>query len=206
MKKHKFAECFKTAVLAMNKEAVLRAYKGETSWHKFMGKPLREAYNKKMGLRFVPGPESYRPESDKIDHAFCSGRACAFAFTDKTRWYPERLELLAEVENGPWPEKEIWKLAHWRSPVKSLFIDETLARKREGRKCLKSKLRAFSEFLEKVNKHHAEESSTRYFIFVTDRPQPMGDLRWHVYVLKPDGSRKPVDCFSLTGSAKTAFV
>ena len=208
-----FLESFKSVVQSKSGESLRRAYSGNKTWTNRMKSLLRETCDTMNESAHLARHWDYYAENYTIDHTFSSGRGCSFgAFKDKTRWYPSCVELLVEVENGNWPEEEIWKLAHWRAPVKALFFcdyKEVARNTNKRRDWLKTKLDSFSEFLRDVNQHHEEDESTRYYIFVTDVPsRPKKDLRWHVYVMKPDGilENRARACFSLSGKAKKAFV
>jgi hypothetical protein len=91
------------------------------------------------------------------------------------------IHALIEHERNYDPEVEMWKLIHWRSPLKVLmFYDWAESEKvtTDRQQWVSSKLTRFGEMLSTVNTFHPEAISTQYLYLVGSRPGEGTHVEW----------------------------
>jgi len=89
--------------------------------------------------------------------------------------YPSELNVALEHENGGNPEKELWKLAYWRTPLKVLiFYDYNEYQKEDSkpkRDWLGNKLQLMEEVLDTINRFWTENDLTEYLLLIGNSKQ-----------------------------------
>lgn len=97
--------------------------------------------------------------------------------------YASKVHTLIEHERGEFVEEEMWKIVHWRSPLKVLIMYDYSDREKTTvlrREWLALKLRKLREMLAKVSEFHSESSETEY-VFIVGRQVDLSskiDWRW----------------------------
>lgn len=92
-----------------------------------------------------------------------------FVESSDTESFPERLLCIIEHENGPAWHEEIWKLAHWRCPLKVLIgYDYNDDRKSSPKRVdwLTTAIAAQRKFLSAVDELQGVEQGTDYLLIV----------------------------------------
>lgn len=131
-------------------------------------------------LRRIELPDArleYRTEFYTVDALFVGGDDL---FREGLS-YPSCIHALIEHEFGNNIEEEMWKLIHWRAPLKVLIFydwagdEKTTASRRTW---LGDKLSALAGMVKTVNKFHCEESSTTYLFLIGTRDTWNGNVTW----------------------------
>jgi hypothetical protein len=96
-------------------------------------------------------------------------------------WYPSKIHVLIEHENREYPEEEMWKLVHFRAPLKVLIFydwNENEKTTQNRRQWLVNKLQSLQNILQKVNTFFAENPQTEYLFLIGNSEMAGGEIRW----------------------------
>ncbi len=159
------------AVLSRDWDIVWGAYKETRTWTEFM-MPYGAFFDrtcKRLSL-------TYYKELYSIDAAFVGGEDL---FRSDLA-YPSQVHVLLEHENGPNVEEEMWKLLHWRCPLKVLvFYDypekSTSAPSLSGWGA--QKLKALEEMRQKVVDFLPEHEAVTY-LYIIGQTTSNESIRW----------------------------
>lgn len=105
--------------------------------------------------------------------------------------FPTELNVAIEHENGSDPEKELWKLAYWRTPLKVLiFYDyhEHQKKSKSKRDWLSEKLRLMGEILDNVQRFWKENELTEYLLLIGNNIEPNTPPVWRMTIRTPNKS------------------
>lgn len=108
--------------------------------------------------------------------------------------YPSEIHTVIEHENASDVETEMWKLLHWRCPLKVLiFYDFNEANKaiRSRSVWLQEKLDALRKMYQAVDVFFPDAEGTEYLIIVGNRDEA-GQIRWR-QALAPDFDLKSIN-------------
>jgi hypothetical protein len=95
--------------------------------------------------------------------------------------YPSSIYALVEHELDENIEEEIWKLAHWRCPLKVLiFYDWAESDKSTDSrlKFLTNKVNKAFSMIEEISKHWSENPDTRYLFIIGTREECSSPIVW----------------------------
>ena len=109
--------------------------------------------------------------------------------------YPSAVYALIEHELDENIEEEVWKLAHWRCPLKVLFFyDWAENDKRTDAKASFStkKLKKAFSMINEISKHWAEDSDTQYLFIIGTRAECNSPIVWK-YCNDKDRNIKTLD-------------
>ena len=166
-----------TVQIEKDKAGVLEQYSRESTLTSFMLSSDGFLSKAMQRLKHLEPSLKYIGEFDKIDAVYVGGED----LFRSDLYYPSQLHVLIEHENGEWVEEEMWKLVHWRSPLKVLIFydwneDEKTTDKR--RKWLEEKLEKLQEMSQKVDKFFTENDETEYLYIIGNREESDGDVQW----------------------------
>lgn len=119
----------------------------------------------------------YRTEWYKVDALYIGGED----LYKNNLSYPSRVEALIEHELGDKLEEEMWKLIHWRSPLKVIIFydwseDEKSTTLRKT--WCDNTLGTLHRMLKKVNDFHLENLNTQYLFLIAGRYESKGPFFW----------------------------
>jgi len=160
-----------------DKAGVLEQYRGVKTWTDFM--LSSDGFLSKVMKRLMHLEPSlkYAREYYTID-ALCVG---GDALHGSDLYYPSQLHVLIEHEHGEWVEEEMWKLVHWRSPLKVLIFydwNEDEKTTKERRNWLGRKLKKLQSMSKKVDEFFTENAKTEYLFIIGNREGSDGDVQW----------------------------
>jgi hypothetical protein len=95
--------------------------------------------------------------------------------------YPSSVYAIAEHELGENIEEEIWKLAHWRCPLKILFLYDWAENDKSTDSrihFLKKKLNKAFAMIEEISEYWAENSDARYLFMIGTRVNWNSPILW----------------------------
>ena len=161
----KFRTVFSSEWLQMldeDEEEMLVSFKKDSTWTpKILGdngllKKMSNVFDREYKHRF--GREWYT-----LDAVFVSGKD----LFRSGRNYPSEVLTIIEHENGPNVEEEMWKLIHWRSPLKVLIFYGYPESSNDSRKdWANNKAQDLWKMLDTVNEFHEESRRTEYLFLV----------------------------------------
>lgn len=106
--------------------------------------------------------------------------------------YPSQIHCLIEHEHGNKVEEEMWKLIHWRAPLKVLIFydwnqwEKTSESRREW---LSMKLAKLWSMVRDVDAHFPENCTTEYLLLVGNRQQSNQPPIWSFSVSETTGTQ-----------------
>lgn len=122
-------------------------------------------------------PMYYRKEWYTVDALYVGGNDL---FQSELS-YPSSVKVLIEHELGDNVEEEMWKLLHWRAPLKVIiFYDWSEQEKTTEARRLwaNNKVEKLQEMLQTVNEVFAENSATEYLFMIAGRTEANGPITW----------------------------
>lgn len=161
--------------LNARKEELEEAFLGDDSWTPMMlsENGIIEQVSESLNPRV---PNQVRREWSKVD-AMLIGSGSLEASPN----FPHELFAIIEHENGPNVEEEMWKLLHWRCPLKVLiFYDWPQESKTTNARetWLDQKLTRLSKMYWSANDFNLESASTNY-IFLIGRRTADSFCEWY---------------------------
>lgn len=119
----------------------------------------------------------YHTEWYSIDALYVGGKG----LYGKGLSYPSEIHVLIEHEFDEDVETELWKLAHWRSPLKVIVIydwadSEKTTEKRK--KFLDNKVAKLREMRGEIDAFHQDSADSEYILIVAHRVQADSDITW----------------------------
>ena len=124
---------------------------------------------------------------------------------DKTRnWYlASHWHLILEHENGPNIEEEMWKLLHFKAPLKVLIGYDYYDDQKESSEAQKAWLEGKIKRLDYMNRGafavHPESKDTEYLLIIGSRRKQMpdgdlhGELQWRFWRATPNAEFKQIN-------------
>lgn len=152
-------------------------YEHSETWTKYMLASngfLNRVLNR---LKYIQPSLRYAQEWYKLDALFLGGTD--LFGTDL--WYPSEVHVYIEHEQGDNPEHEMWKLIHWRAPLKVLiFYDWNEYEKTTDLRTswLDNKLKMFSQMISTVASFFEENQETEYLFLIGNRKIEHGEVTW----------------------------
>ena len=110
----------------------------------------------------------YRREHYTIDAIFIGGTDLFMS----DYWYPSELHVLIEHEMRENIEEEMWKLIHWRAPLKVIIFydwDEDVKSTNLRIDWVNTKIKKLLEMLDTVNAFFPENVDTEYLFLIGNR-------------------------------------
>lgn len=159
-----------------DRDDILASSSRAESWSDFM-LPEGRFLNQVMDRLNKLGPTlTYAREMYAIDVVYAGGH-----LPELHHSYPARLHVLIEHENGPNVEEEMWKLVHWRAPLKVLIFydwDECEKTTEKRRDWLEAKLGNLAQISRAVDGFWPENKETEYLFIFGNRGTDQGDIVW----------------------------
>lgn len=165
---HSFLTEFATVweeVTSTRAQEIIDKYSNNTAWTDFMlgDEGLLEKISNKYNEEDMP--VKMKREYYTLDGLYVGGEN----LFRSDYMYPSDIYALIEHENGNNVEEEMWKLIHWRCPLKVLIFydwaeDEKKSGKREN--WLNDKLETLMDMIEKVDKFNTESNITEYLFLI----------------------------------------
>ena len=152
-------------------------YSNQQEWTKFILDKNRFLNKVMHSLKSLVPSLEYKREYYTVD-ALYVGRENLF---NKNLWYPSEVHVLIEHEMGEKIEEEMWKLIHWRSPLKILmFYDWAESKKSTNNRkfWLNKKLEYLSSMLDKVDSFYAENKKTEYLFIIGNQKTERSIVNW----------------------------
>lgn len=155
----------------------LTPYEDRTSWTKRIQDPggfLNRVMNR---LSNTERPLYYRTEWYFVDALYVGG----VDLYQNNYSYPSSVNALIEHEFDEDLETEMWKLIHWRSPLKIIInYDWSDAEKTtDARKnYLSNKITKLREMLSIVNHFQPEDTNTEYLLLIARRSEINSPITW----------------------------
>lgn len=152
-------------------------YFGKPGWTKFMMCENGICYKMLNDLRNYDKEMKYVREVYTVDGLFIGGDN----LFRKNLQYPSNIYVLIEHENNANVEEEMWKLIHWRCPLKVIFMyDYAESEKKDAQKSewIISKLKTLYTMHDLCNHFHGENPETEYLLLVGARKQPEDNIFW----------------------------
>lgn len=122
-------------------------------------------------------PLYYRIEWYKVDALYVGGED----IFGHNHSYPSAVEVIIEHEFGERLEEEMWKLIHWRSPLKVIIgydwsgDEKTTPTRRDF---AKDKIATLKRMLSSVNAFFPENVNTEYLFLIGGRHETKGPFFW----------------------------
>lgn len=112
---------------------------------------------------------TYKREFHRFDVAYVAGQN----LFGQGLWNPSEVHVLIEHEMNNDVEKEMWKLIHWRAPLKVLITYDWADTQKTN--AFRSnwgvnQATKFRTFLQTINSHHSESPQTEYLFLIAQRP------------------------------------
>lgn len=95
--------------------------------------------------------------------------------------YPSEVHALIEHEFNEDLETEMWKLIHWRAPLKVIISYDWAVKDKttdQRRNYLSDKVAKLRSMLDSVNIFHSESSETEYVFLIASRVTHNGPITW----------------------------
>jgi hypothetical protein len=114
--------------------------------------------------------------------------------------YPSSIYALIEHETAYYPEEEMWKLLHWRCPLKIIIMydwSDEEKRTRVGRRSwMENKITILRKMRDQIYKFQGDEPDTDYLFLIGYREVSDGPITRWSYASSADG-------FNMSGLATT---
>lgn len=152
-------------------------YRDAKAWTAFMLGETGFLRDVMMQLRVLVPDLRYMREWYTVDALYVGGENL---FRENLS-YASKVHTLIEHERGESVEEEMWKMVHWRSPLKVLIMydysdpEKTTVLRREW---LSRKLLKLNEMLAKVSEFHPESSETEYLFLVGRQANLNSKIDW----------------------------
>lgn len=147
---------------------VLQKYEDNKEWTKFLFEQGGFLESVMRWLHPLEPGVKYRTEYYTIDALYVAGED----LLGTNFGYPPELHVLIENEHGENIEEEMWKLIHWRSPLKVIIFydwNEDSQTTEHRRNWVASKLQKLRGMMETVNAFWPETPETEYLFLVANR-------------------------------------
>jgi len=123
----------------------------------------------------------YQTEWYTIDALYVSGKK--YDPDDKEYWLNADLEVLIEHENWGDEREEMWKLMHWKAPLKVLVFYDYLHkyRGRKGKGDIDSRIQALWKMVDESTRFFKENEETEYLFIIGTREgtsDPDDHINW----------------------------
>lgn len=164
-------------ITSTREQEIIDKYSNDTAWTDFMlgEEGLLEKISNKFNEK--DRPVKMKREYYKLDGLYVGGEN----IFRSDYMYPSDIYALIEHENGEYVEEEMWKLIHWRCPLKILiFYDWSDYEKTTPKRkvWVKNKLEALLEMLDQVDKFNTESSVTEYLFLIGSRKNEQSIPYW----------------------------
>jgi hypothetical protein len=108
--------------------------------------------------------------------------------------YPSSVYAVIEHEMNWYPEEEMWKLLHWRCPLKVLITYDYTEDQKKGRPSrqtwLDKKIETLWQMRDAVDGFQGDEQGTNYLFLIGETKYPDGQVGgWRYASSEPDGRR-----------------
>jgi len=141
------------------------------AWTSFMEKPGGVLEGTLKRLRRDNSGLHCRRQRYTLDSLFVGGQDLFRSDMN----YPSEIHVAIEHEHGSHVEEEMWKLIHWRAPLKVLIFydwNEWEKNSDSNRTWLGSKVSNLWSMLEQVNSYFPENVTTEYLFLIGYRGVP----------------------------------
>ena len=158
-------------------EKDLQPYRNRTKWSDFILSENGFLNRVMLSIRPLMPSLEYKREYYTIEALFVAGMDL---FKEKY-WYPSEVHALIEHEMDANVEEEMWKLLHWRSPLKVLIFYDwaEFEKTTEMRRAwLTNKLRKLNSMIQEVNAFFPENESTEYLFIIGKQETASSIVEW----------------------------
>ncbi|UPU37813.1 hypothetical protein M1B72_08930 [Geomonas paludis] len=165
-------------------------YQNLPAWTDLMLSPGQFLQRVMDRLSSLELPLLYRNQWYTVDALYVSGEN----LFPKKGEYPSSLQVLIEHEHGEDLEEEMWKLIHWRAPLKVIIgydwseIEKTTDARRSW---AANKVTKLLKMLQTVNDSFLENPDTEY-LFLMGRRFEAEPLSWTAFAVKSPSEGTPV--------------
>lgn len=169
--------------MVSGKAKAISPFEGRTDWTAAM---LKEGgfFNRVMGRLDPQGLSlKYRTEWYTVDALFVGGED----LFRENHMYPSSVEVLIEHEFDENLEEEMWKLLHWRAPLKVIVAYDwseeekiTSSRKAEW---IPERIDRLKKMLLRVNEFFSENPATEYLLIIACRDKADDPIEWQTHLL-----------------------
>lgn len=160
--------------ISSNKDLILDYWSDSSKWTDFMLKKQGFIHSILHHFGKLGKEITYAKEWYTIDAVYCGG----IDLYGSDLNYPSKFFALIEHEQGNYIEQEMWKLLHWRSPLKIIIFydwfdsDKSTTNRKEW---VDNKLKKLQNMLFIVNEFHTENPETEY-LFIVGHCKSEGNL------------------------------
>jgi len=165
------------SVLGKSNDKNLLPYGNQSKWTEFILHENGFLNGVMQRLRYLVPSLEYKREYYTVDALYVGGEN----LFNENLWYPSEAHVLIEHEMGENIEEEMWKLIHWRSPLKVImFYDWADSEKTTiNRKAwLSDKLKKLDLMLREVNQFFAENENTEYLFIIGNQETETSIVSW----------------------------
>ena len=128
----------------------------------------------------------YKREWYTVDALFVSGKDL---HSDGLS-FPSEIHAVIEHEQGDDIEIEMWKLTHWRAPLKVIFFygwnDDDVSKNEIRMRWKEEKINHLMSMLKSVNEFHKESSNTEYLFIIGARRDVRSTPYWECIYFDSD--------------------
>jgi hypothetical protein len=179
-----------TALCASEPITGLTPFESRGAWTQRIQKKDGFLYRVMKRLVNEARPLEYRTEWYFVDALYVGGENM---YGDNLS-YPSEVHALVEHEFDEDLETEMWKLIHWRSPLKVIITydwadDEKTTDQRKN--YLTNKASKLRSMLASVNRFHPESTDTEYLLLMASRVRHDGPITWRRVQQFTAGSTSP---------------
>lgn len=157
--------------------ALLEKFSSNVAWTQFV--LSRDGLMDRIRKRFSHLVQnlSYQLEWSKVDALFVGGKNLC----ERLGNYPSEVHVLIENENNDDLETEMWKLLHWRCPLKVLVFydwsEHEIASHPVKAKWAEGRIQKLKEMRQEVNQFWPESPETEYLMIIGQRTR-VGAISW----------------------------
>ena len=157
-------------------------FKDKPAWTSYMLAPNGFLHRVMRRLEKPSCPLFYKNEWYTVDALYIGG--CDLFRNDLM--YPSSVKVLIEHEWGESLEEEMWKLIHWRSPLKVIIAydwSEEEKKTEARRSWANKKLGKLKDMLQIVNDSFGEIAATEYLFLIAQHNKPGAPIFWRAVKL-----------------------
>jgi hypothetical protein len=152
-------------------------FEDKTAWTSYMLKPGGFLNRVMDRLKTPDCPLYYRNEWYTVDALYVGGEN----LFQKDFIYPSSVKVLIEHEHSDNLEEEMWKLIHWRAPLKAIIAYDWSEQEKTTdtrQMWADNKVEKLLSMLRVVNQSFAENPATEYLFLIAQRQEPKGPIVW----------------------------
>jgi hypothetical protein len=152
-------------------------FKNKPSWTSYMLAPNGFLNRVMRRLEDPNFPLCFKNEWYTVDALYIGG--CDLYRKDLS--YPSEVKAIIEHEWGDNLEEEMWKLIHWRSPLKVIIAYDWSEKEKttEARRSwADNKIHTLLKMLQSANDFFSENTATQYLFLFAQHLEPNAPIRW----------------------------